>query len=164
MGPSRLLPRRLVKSRICRGTKRELLPYTAEAMSAPESGHLQRTGACPPSAAMDGLMRRGKHMSQLGQSRRFNPMSAASGLPQGADIVGPIQLARFVPIGDIAVSCFVHRVRRGFPVQTQSASYTKLSYHRAWPAPCRVHSQLFGSRLRPRLYVAMDWPEQPAAQ
>jgi hypothetical protein len=75
-------------------------------------------------------------MTELGQTEKNSVRAKVFRVTLKADIAQCGRHVRFVPIGDIAVSCFVHRVRRGFPVQTQSASYTKLSYHRAWPAPC----------------------------
>ena len=41
-------------------------------------------------------------MSALGQSRRFDPLPATSGLPRSTDIVRPARLVRFVPTSYIA--------------------------------------------------------------
>jgi hypothetical protein len=40
-------------------------------------------------------------MSQLGQSRRFDPGPSTSGIPSQADIAGPATLVRCVPTTDI---------------------------------------------------------------
>ena len=41
-------------------------------------------------------------MPAMGQSRRFDPLPATSGLPRTTDIIRPARLVRNVPTGDIA--------------------------------------------------------------
>jgi hypothetical protein len=40
-------------------------------------------------------------MSELGQSRRFDPLPATSGLPRSTDIIKPVPLVRLVPSADL---------------------------------------------------------------
>jgi len=42
-------------------------------------------------------------MSALGQTRRFEPQSVTSGLPQSTDIARGAQLVRFVPNSEVRV-------------------------------------------------------------
>jgi hypothetical protein len=89
-----------------------------------------------------------------------------SGLPLREGIAGGVRKGREGPIGDVALNRFVHHVWRSFPAPTQHASYTKTVVSPCLAcamSPWCIHAlaslELFGSRLRPSLYVAMDWPE-----
>lgn len=55
------------------------------------------SGSSRPSLFLSG-------MSEMGQSRRFDPLPATSGLPRSTDVVRPVRLVRFVPTAEVAVS------------------------------------------------------------